>query len=285
MILRCLFDSCFVEEGFRDDIVMILDHFLFLRPLQKLISSYSDFKLLFDSKNVLVSSDEFSKNDATKKEVASKVEHEEKPSLSSCTETNDPDSDSDIDIDAIVEMSINEFNRQETFKQDVVEEYHKERIRRKSLEEEMVGEQKSIFSDDKRPSSDINMKDIKSAKKVETKPKRVLYTIESVDESNFADNSKDEAKMSTDNNEEKEEKESTSTEHCEDSIDSKPFIQSSESKSDVETNENEVEKDTNTLPGIPSSQSSGSGKSKNDSRRRNSRTFSATALLKSPSSK
>lgn len=104
-----------------------LDHYLFLRPLQQLFASHSDFMLMFGANNMEVDSEE----QVQKQPAAAAASRASSPppvEIRSRGDNHDDD-DSDIDIDTLLEMSISEFNRQETFKSNPVEELRRRRRR------------------------------------------------------------------------------------------------------------------------------------------------------------
>ena len=131
---------------------MILDHSMFLNPLQKLFASYSDFILFFAVKNFVTCGLECleegeKRNDETRKEIALSTDTATPMSHLVTQAVDDEGNDSDIDIDAIVEMTIDEFNKKESFESDVVEDLTQKRSKRISAERASPGFEKGDDDD------------------------------------------------------------------------------------------------------------------------------------------
>lgn len=119
--------------------LLLLDHYLFLRPLQRLFASYSDFKLFFGVDNFHVDTGDELRDKSPPQDKKGTPLSQTLVSVPrlvgmSAEGRGDRSSDSDADIDAIVELTIHEFNKQETFRSEPVEVLTRERIRRKSLQ-------------------------------------------------------------------------------------------------------------------------------------------------------
>ena len=119
---------------------------MFLGPLQKMFASYSDFILFFGVENSFADTvQKVNDPDGASETKPSDNLNESQPQPSVANvptggDKDEKDEDSDLAIDTILELSINEFNEQETFKTDPVEELRQKKIRRKSLQAVTIDE-------------------------------------------------------------------------------------------------------------------------------------------------